>query len=46
MAPIKSRTSTYCTNVAKTISTPVLYINGDDPDSCVRAARLVFTYRQ
>ena len=45
-APIESRTSTYCTDVAKTISAPVLHINGDDPDSCIRAARLAFAYRQ
>ena len=24
----------------------MLHINGDDPDSCVRAARLAFAYRQ
>ena len=45
-APIESRTSTYCTDVAKAISAPVLHINGDDPDSCIRAARLAFAYRQ
>lgn len=45
-SPIESRTSTYCTDVAKAIAAPVLHINGDDPDSCVRAARLAFAYRQ
>ncbi|QXT64056.1 multifunctional oxoglutarate decarboxylase/oxoglutarate dehydrogenase thiamine pyrophosphate-binding subunit/dihydrolipoyllysine-residue succinyltransferase subunit [Tessaracoccus palaemonis] len=45
-APTESRSSTYCTDVAKAIGAPVLHVNGDDPDSCVRAARLAFEYRQ
>ncbi len=45
-APIESRSSTYCTDVAKAISAPVLHVNGDDPDSCIRAARIAFTYRE
>ena len=45
-APIESRSSTYCTDVAKAISAPVLHVNGDDPDACIRAARVAFEYRQ
>ncbi|MDO5737022.1 MAG: multifunctional oxoglutarate decarboxylase/oxoglutarate dehydrogenase thiamine pyrophosphate-binding subunit/dihydrolipoyllysine-residue succinyltransferase subunit [Propionibacteriaceae bacterium] len=45
-APSESRSSTYCTDVAKSIGAPVLHVNGDDPDSCIRAARLAFDYRQ
>nr|WP_073187073.1 multifunctional oxoglutarate decarboxylase/oxoglutarate dehydrogenase thiamine pyrophosphate-binding subunit/dihydrolipoyllysine-residue succinyltransferase subunit [Tessaracoccus bendigoensis] len=45
-APTESRSSTYCTDVAKAISAPVLHVNGDDPDSCIRAARIAFDYRQ
>ena len=45
-APTESRSSTYCTDVAKSISAPVLHVNGDDPDSCIRAARVAFDYRQ
>ena len=45
-APTESRTSTYCTDVAKAISAPVLHVNGDDPDACIRAARIAFEYRQ
>ena len=45
-APSESRSSTYCTDVAKAISAPVLHVNGDDPDSCIRAARAAFDYRQ
>ncbi len=45
-APAESRSSLYCTDVAKSIAAPVLHVNGDDPDSCIRAARLAFAYRQ
>ncbi|AQX14746.1 alpha-ketoglutarate decarboxylase [Tessaracoccus lapidicaptus] len=45
-APTESRSSTYCTDVAKSISAPVLHVNGDDPDACIRAARVAFDYRQ
>ncbi|RRD47872.1 multifunctional oxoglutarate decarboxylase/oxoglutarate dehydrogenase thiamine pyrophosphate-binding subunit/dihydrolipoyllysine-residue succinyltransferase subunit [Tessaracoccus sp. OH4464_COT-324] len=45
-SPVESRTSTYCTDVAKAIAAPVLHVNGDDPDACIRAARIAFDYRQ
>ena len=45
-APAESRSSQYCTDVAKSIAAPILHVNGDDPDSCIRAARLAFDYRQ
>ena len=45
-APSESRSSVYCTDVAKAIGAPILHVNGDDPDSCIRAARLAFEYRQ
>ena len=45
-SPVESRSSTYATDVAKAISAPVLHVNGDDPDACVRAGRLAFEYRE
>ena len=45
-SPSQSRSSTYATDVAKTIQAPVLHVNGDDPDACVIAARLAFEFRQ
>ncbi|MGA4507294.1 multifunctional oxoglutarate decarboxylase/oxoglutarate dehydrogenase thiamine pyrophosphate-binding subunit/dihydrolipoyllysine-residue succinyltransferase subunit [Propionibacteriaceae bacterium G1746] len=45
-SPQESRSSTYCTDVAKTIQAPILHVNGDDPDACVMAARLAFQYRE
>ena len=44
--PQDARTSYYATDVAKTIDAPVLHVNGDDPESVVRAAELAFEYRQ
>ncbi len=45
-APLEARTSAYCTDVAKTIQAPVLHVNGDDPEACVRAARIAFEFRE
>jgi 2-oxoglutarate dehydrogenase E1 component len=45
-SPHASRTSRYSTDVAKTIEAPVFHVNGDDPEACVRVARLAFEYRQ
>lgn len=44
--PADGRTSVYATDVAKAVQAPILHVNGDDPDSCVQAARLAFEYRQ
>ena len=45
-SPSQSRSSRYCTDVAKVIQAPVLHVNGDDPDACVIAAKLAYDYRQ
>ncbi|MBA2324590.1 MAG: multifunctional oxoglutarate decarboxylase/oxoglutarate dehydrogenase thiamine pyrophosphate-binding subunit/dihydrolipoyllysine-residue succinyltransferase subunit, partial [Pseudonocardiales bacterium] len=45
-APENSRSSQYCTDVAKMIGAPVFHVNGDDPEACVWVARLAVTYRQ
>jgi multifunctional 2-oxoglutarate metabolism enzyme len=45
-SPSSSRTSRYSTDVAKLIEAPVFHVNGDDPEACVRVARLAFEYRQ
>jgi 2-oxoglutarate dehydrogenase E1 component len=45
-SPHASRTSTYSTDMAKIIQAPVFHVNGDDPEACVRVARLAFEYRQ
>ena len=43
--PEDSRSTEYCTDIAKIINAPVLHVNGDDPEQVVRAARLAAEYR-
>ncbi|MGQ0847326.1 MAG: multifunctional oxoglutarate decarboxylase/oxoglutarate dehydrogenase thiamine pyrophosphate-binding subunit/dihydrolipoyllysine-residue succinyltransferase subunit [Sporichthyaceae bacterium] len=45
-APTSSRSSLYATDVARTVQAPIFHVNGDDPEACVRVARLAFDYRQ
>ncbi len=44
--PESARSSEYCTDVAKTVQAPIFHVNGNDPEACVRVARLAFEYRQ
>jgi multifunctional 2-oxoglutarate metabolism enzyme len=45
-SPDYGRSSTYASDVAKMIQAPIFHVNGDDPEACVRIARLAFDYRQ
>jgi 2-oxoglutarate decarboxylase len=45
-SPQHSRSSLYCSDVAKTVQAPIFHVNGDDPEACVRVAQLAFEYRQ
>ncbi len=45
-APESSRSSMYCTDVARMIEAPIFHVNGDDPEAVVRVARLAFEFRQ
>ncbi|MBI3257177.1 MAG: multifunctional oxoglutarate decarboxylase/oxoglutarate dehydrogenase thiamine pyrophosphate-binding subunit/dihydrolipoyllysine-residue succinyltransferase subunit, partial [Actinobacteria bacterium] len=45
-APEYGRSSWYCTDVAKMVQAPIFHVNGDDPEACVRVARLAFEFRQ
>ena len=44
--PESARSSEYCTDIAKSVQAPIFHVNGNDPEACVRVARLAFDYRQ
>jgi len=45
-SPSASRSSLYCTDVARMVQAPIFHVNGDDPEACIRVAQLAFEYRQ
>ncbi|HEX6578866.1 MAG TPA: multifunctional oxoglutarate decarboxylase/oxoglutarate dehydrogenase thiamine pyrophosphate-binding subunit/dihydrolipoyllysine-residue succinyltransferase subunit, partial [Jiangellaceae bacterium] len=45
-SPDQSRSSMYCTDVARMVQAPIFHVNGDDPEACARVARLAFEFRQ
>ena len=44
--PKDSRSTTYCTDVARHISAPVFHVNGDDVEMLVHAIRIACEFRQ
>ena len=45
-SPSASRSSVYATDVARMVQAPIFHVNGDDPEACVRVARLAYDFRQ
>ena len=43
---LDGRSSTYCTDVAKTTLSPVFHVNGDDVEAVVQAMEIAVAYRQ
>ncbi len=43
--PEDSRSTPYCTDIAKMIEAPVFHINLDDPDAAMFVSRIAFDYR-
>jgi len=44
--PVESRSTRYCTDIAKSFGAPVFHLNAENPESCVAAARLAMRIRQ
>ncbi len=44
-SPADSRSTPFCSDVAKAIQAPVFHVNGDDPLAAVRMIRLAIEYR-
>jgi len=45
-APIYSRSSPYCTDIALMVQAPIFHVNGDDPEAVVHCARIATEFRQ
>jgi len=45
-SPSASRSSLYATDIARMIAAPIFHVNGDDPEGCVRVAKLAVDYRR
>ena len=45
-APVDSRSTRYCTDVAKMIEVPIFHVNGEDPEAVVYVAELATDFRE
>ncbi|MGE0434652.1 MAG: thiamine pyrophosphate-dependent enzyme, partial [Planctomycetota bacterium] len=44
--PTESRSTRYCTDIAKIIEAPIFHVNGDDPEAVVYCSELALRFRQ
>ena len=44
--PLDIRSSSYCTDVAKMIQSPIFHVNGDDPEAVKFITKMALDYRQ
>ncbi|HJU31577.1 MAG TPA: 2-oxoglutarate dehydrogenase E1 component [Hyphomicrobiaceae bacterium] len=44
--PRYSRSSPYCSDVAKMVEAPIFHVNGDDPEAVVHVAKIATEFRQ
>jgi 2-oxoglutarate dehydrogenase E1 component len=45
-SPRYSRSSPYCSDVAKMVEAPIFHVNGDDPEAVVHVAKIAIEFRQ
>jgi 2-oxoglutarate dehydrogenase E1 component len=45
-APAESRSTRYCTDVAKMIEVPIFHVNGEDPEAVVYVGELALDFRE
>ena len=45
-SPRYSRSSPYCSDVAKMVEAPIFHVNGDDPEAVVHVAKIATEFRQ
>jgi 2-oxoglutarate dehydrogenase E1 component len=44
--PADSRSTLYCTDLAKMVNAPVFHVNGDDPEAVIQVTRLAYEFRK
>lgn len=44
--PRDSRSTQYCTDIAKFVQAPIFHVNAEDPEACVAVAQLALEFRQ
>ncbi len=44
--PEDSRSTEYCTDIAKMVQAPIFHVNGDDPDAVLHTTQVALDYRQ
>ncbi|WP_082678037.1 multifunctional oxoglutarate decarboxylase/oxoglutarate dehydrogenase thiamine pyrophosphate-binding subunit/dihydrolipoyllysine-residue succinyltransferase subunit [Leucobacter chromiiresistens] len=44
--PLDSRSTPYSSDIGKAVQAPIFHVNGDDPESVVRVAKLAYEFRQ
>ena len=44
--PLDTRSTVYCTDVAKMVQAPIFHVNGDDPEAVIFVTRMAFDFRQ
>src|SRR5205823_7284634 len=45
-SPRDSRSTLYCSDLAKGFEIPIVHVNADDPEACIAVARMAHAYRE